>query len=151
MGELPFSRDATRGAGDAPRVASRLHAKSRSATQSVERDVLHLVDAGKCQRFRGKTVNAVRMDNDNLIKPIQDAMNRTIYLDDRLITDTHVRKTALDGSFKVRKMSRVLADAFVAFRRIGCGVSGRPRVCRRTGSDARLRGGSGSRGSEGVP
>jgi crossover junction endodeoxyribonuclease RusA len=55
----------------------------------------------------------VRIDNDNLIKPIQDALNGHIYEDDALITDTHVRKTALDGSFKVRRMSRVLADAFV--------------------------------------
>jgi hypothetical protein len=53
------------------------------------------------------------MDNDNLVKPIQDALNDILYVDDTLITDTVVRKTALDGSFKVRRMSRVLADAFV--------------------------------------
>jgi Holliday junction resolvase RusA-like endonuclease len=55
----------------------------------------------------------VRIDNDNLIKPIQDALNGFIYDDDSLITDTHARKTHFDGSFKVRRMSRVLADAFV--------------------------------------
>jgi crossover junction endodeoxyribonuclease RusA len=55
----------------------------------------------------------IRMDNDNLVKPIQDALNGYIYRDDRLITDTHVRKTPLDGSFRVRRMSQVLADAFV--------------------------------------
>jgi len=57
--------------------------------------------------------DTVRVDNDNLIKPIQDALNGHIYVDDRLITDTHVRKTPLDGAFRVRRMPRVLADAFV--------------------------------------
>lgn len=56
---------------------------------------------------------AVRIDNDNMVKPIQDALAGHLYSNDVLITDTLVRKTALDGSFKVRRMSRVLADAFV--------------------------------------
>jgi hypothetical protein len=55
----------------------------------------------------------VRIDNDNLVKPIQDALIGLIYQDDRLITGTTVRKTSLDGRFRVRRMSRVLADAFV--------------------------------------
>jgi crossover junction endodeoxyribonuclease RusA len=55
----------------------------------------------------------IRFDNDNMIKPIQDALNGYIYDDDALITDTHARKTPFDGSFKVRRVSRVLADAFV--------------------------------------
>lgn len=56
---------------------------------------------------------AIKIDNDNLIKPIQDAMNGHLYLDDAQIVDTVIRKTAFDGSFKVRRMSRILADAFV--------------------------------------
>lgn len=56
---------------------------------------------------------AIELDNDNMIKPIQDALNGHLYLDDALIVDTVIRKTAFDGSFKVRRMSRVLADAFV--------------------------------------
>ena len=28
------------------------------------------------------------MDNDNMVKPIQDAFNGLVYQDDRLITDT---------------------------------------------------------------
>ncbi len=55
---------------------------------------------------------AVRMDNDNLAKPIQDALNGLVYLDDRLITDTRLRKTDLNGSFRVRGMSPVLAEGF---------------------------------------
>jgi crossover junction endodeoxyribonuclease RusA len=55
---------------------------------------------------------AVRIDNDNLVKPIQDALNGLVYVDDRQITDTLVRKTDLNGSFRVRGMSPVLAEGF---------------------------------------
>jgi Holliday junction resolvase RusA-like endonuclease len=55
---------------------------------------------------------AVRIDNDNLVKPIQDALIGLVYADDRQITDVHVRKTDLNGSFRVRGMSPVLAEGF---------------------------------------
>ena len=55
---------------------------------------------------------SVQMDNDNLVKPIQDALNGLIYEDDRQITDTYIRKTDLNGSFRVRGMSPVLAEGF---------------------------------------
>ena len=54
----------------------------------------------------------VRIDNDNLVKPIQDALNGVIYLDDRLIVATRVSKKPIDGSYRVRYMSPVLARAF---------------------------------------
>jgi crossover junction endodeoxyribonuclease RusA len=56
---------------------------------------------------------AVRMDNDNLVKPIQDALIGLAYVDDRQITDTRVRKASIDGAFRVRHMSPVLAEGFV--------------------------------------
>jgi crossover junction endodeoxyribonuclease RusA len=56
---------------------------------------------------------AVRLDLDNAIKPIQDALNRLVYTDDRQITDAQLRKTNLDSNFRVRGMSSVLAEAFV--------------------------------------
>jgi crossover junction endodeoxyribonuclease RusA len=59
---------------------------------------------------------AVRMDNDNLLKPIQDALNDLTYVDDRLISDTAVRKTDLNGEFRVRGMSPTLAQGFIAGR-----------------------------------
>lgn len=55
---------------------------------------------------------AVRMDNDNLVKPILDALNNLVYADDGQITDTNVRKTDLNGRFVVRGISAVLAEAF---------------------------------------
>lgn len=59
---------------------------------------------------------AVRMDNDNLVKPIQDALIGLVYADDRQITDTRVRKTDRRGPFIVENLSAILADAFVRNR-----------------------------------
>ena len=54
----------------------------------------------------------VRIDNDNMLKPIQDALIGLVYVDDRQITDTQIRKTDINGSFRVRGMSAVLAEGF---------------------------------------
>ncbi len=53
-----------------------------------------------------------RMDLDNLLKPIQDALIGLVYRDDNQITDTVVRKTSLDGAFFVRGMPFILAEGF---------------------------------------
>jgi Holliday junction resolvase RusA-like endonuclease len=57
---------------------------------------------------------AIRMDNDNMVKPIQDALNGLVYLDDRQITDTVVRKTDINGAFIVRGASLILLQAFTS-------------------------------------
>lgn len=54
----------------------------------------------------------VRIDNDNMVKPIQDALIGLVYVDDRQITDTQIRKTDINGSFRVRGMSPILAEGF---------------------------------------
>jgi crossover junction endodeoxyribonuclease RusA len=59
---------------------------------------------------------AIRMDNDNLVKPIQDALNGLVYVDDQLISDTVIRKTDLNGEFRVKGMSAVLAQGFIVGR-----------------------------------
>lgn len=55
---------------------------------------------------------AVRIDGDNLLKPIQDALTGLIYEDDRQITDASVRKTDIDGEFRIRGKSMLLLEAF---------------------------------------
>jgi crossover junction endodeoxyribonuclease RusA len=55
---------------------------------------------------------AVRKDNDNIVKPIQDALNKLVYADDRQISDTSLRKTDLNGNFKVRGQSAILFEGF---------------------------------------
>lgn len=54
----------------------------------------------------------ISMDNDNMVKPIQDALKGLVYVDDRQITDIRVRKTNFDGRFKVRGMAVILAEGF---------------------------------------
>jgi crossover junction endodeoxyribonuclease RusA len=52
-------------------------------------------------------------DEDNLLKPIQDALIGIIYQDDSQVVDGSCHKRDLDGRFQVRRLSQVLADAFV--------------------------------------
>jgi hypothetical protein len=55
---------------------------------------------------------AVSIDTDNMVKPIQDALIGLVYVDDRQITDTTVRKTSINGKFETRWQSLVLLTAF---------------------------------------
>lgn len=52
-------------------------------------------------------------DVDNVLKPIQDALNGLIYVDDGQIQDTRSRRRDINGSFRVRSMPPELATAFV--------------------------------------
>lgn len=54
------------------------------------------------------------LDTDNMIKPIQDALKGLVYSDDCLVTDSRSAKRSLDGSFRVRGMSPILAEGFCA-------------------------------------
>lgn len=54
----------------------------------------------------------VRIDGDNLLKPIQDALIGLIYDDDRLIVDAHTRKTPIDDPMRPRRASRVLLAGY---------------------------------------
>ncbi len=55
---------------------------------------------------------SVRIDTDNLVKPIQDALIGLVYQDDRLITKTEVSKRSIDGEYRVRGRSLVELTAF---------------------------------------
>lgn len=54
----------------------------------------------------------VRIDGDNLLKPVQDALIGLIYDDDRQIIDAITQKRPIDDPFNVRHISRVLAEGF---------------------------------------
>lgn len=54
-------------------------------------------------------------DVDNIVKPIQDALIGLVYNDDDQITDCNTRKRKIDGAFKVKGLSRALADGFVLY------------------------------------
>ncbi|WP_421656462.1 RusA family crossover junction endodeoxyribonuclease [Leptothermofonsia sp. ETS-13] len=51
-------------------------------------------------------------DSDNIIKPVRDALNGVIYVDDYQIADFVSRRRSLNGSFRVKGMSPVLAKGF---------------------------------------
>ena len=53
------------------------------------------------------------LDTDNMIKPIQDALNGLVFEDDQQVTDLVAGKRSLNGSYRVRGMSQVLATGFV--------------------------------------
>jgi crossover junction endodeoxyribonuclease RusA len=54
----------------------------------------------------------VRIDTDNLVKPIQDALIGLVYHDDRLVTRTIVSKASIDGFYQIRGHSLVELSAF---------------------------------------
>jgi hypothetical protein len=49
---------------------------------------------------------------DNMVKPIQDALQGIAYMNDRLVKDTHANWRDIDGRFHVRYISMPLAAAF---------------------------------------
>jgi crossover junction endodeoxyribonuclease RusA len=53
-----------------------------------------------------------KLDNDNMCKPIQDALNGLVYVDDNQITATNISRVDLNGEYRVRGISMVLAEAF---------------------------------------
>ena len=52
-------------------------------------------------------------DLDNLVKPIQDALQRIVYGNDRQVIGVTARFEDIDERFATRYMSPVLAAAFV--------------------------------------
>jgi len=51
-------------------------------------------------------------DMDNLIKPIQDALQGVLYVDDRVVKDVTGNWRNIDRPFRMLYMSQPLADAF---------------------------------------
>ena len=54
----------------------------------------------------------VRIDTDNLLKPIQDALIGLVYEDDRQVIDAVTQKRPIEEPFYVRYISMVLAEGF---------------------------------------
>lgn len=51
-------------------------------------------------------------DVDNLMKPIQDALQGVAYMNDKQVTDVTGNRRDIEGSFRVRYISERLAAAF---------------------------------------
>jgi hypothetical protein len=52
------------------------------------------------------------MDDDNMVKPIRDALNKIVYDDDRQIRHSETIQVSINDVFKIRRASRILFDAF---------------------------------------
>lgn len=52
-------------------------------------------------------------DSDNIIKPIRTALEGVVYEYDYLVTDVVSRRKNLDGSFRVKGISPILAEGFI--------------------------------------
>jgi crossover junction endodeoxyribonuclease RusA len=53
-------------------------------------------------------------DVDNIIKPIQDALNGLVFTDDAQVAETKSRKRLLNGSYEIKGASGVLLQGFSA-------------------------------------
>jgi len=52
------------------------------------------------------------MDDDNMVKPIRDALNQFVYEDDRQIRYSEVIQVSIDDPVKIRRGSKILLAAF---------------------------------------
>src|SRR5438067_1153113 len=47
------------------------------------------------------------LDDDNMVKPIRDALNKLVYEDDRQITYTEIIQIGIDAPIKIRRGSKI--------------------------------------------
>lgn len=52
------------------------------------------------------------LDLDNMMKPIADALKNVVYRDDAQVTDSQIRRSDINGSFRIAGMSAELAKGF---------------------------------------
>lgn len=52
------------------------------------------------------------LDDDNMVKPIRDAMNGVVYEDDSQIRRSEHTQTSIDDAFQVRGVSKAILNAF---------------------------------------
>lgn len=52
------------------------------------------------------------LDDDNMVKPIRDALNMFVYDDDRQIRYSETIQVCIDAAIRIRRASKILLDAF---------------------------------------
>src|SRR4051812_30757674 len=52
------------------------------------------------------------LDDDNMVKPIRDALNKFVYDDDRQIRMSETIQMCIDAPVMIRRASQILLDAF---------------------------------------
>jgi hypothetical protein len=56
--------------------------------------------------------NRPPLDDDNMVKPIRDALNKFIYDDDRQIQHSETIQVSIEAPVRIRHASKILLDAF---------------------------------------
>src|SRR5437870_4713267 len=51
------------------------------------------------------------LDDDNLVKPIRDALNGLVYEDDRQIRHSYHAQMSNEGRYQIKNMSKLVVDA----------------------------------------
>ncbi len=59
-------------------------------------------------------VDGPPVSQDNIVKPIQDAIKGLAYVDDNQVSDLLVRKRNLSGNFRIENMTSTLAEGFAS-------------------------------------
>ena len=83
--------------------------QSAAAQKVIPRDVLALGSVKVTVTYFFTTDTGI--DADNLLKPILDALNGLVYIDDKQVTDVLSRKRDLNASLRFENPSVVLNDA----------------------------------------
>src|SRR3954468_8244080 len=52
------------------------------------------------------------LDDDNMVKPIRDALNKLVYDDDRQIRYSETIQVCIDAPVKIRRGSKILLDCY---------------------------------------
>ena len=66
----------------------------------------------KCTIINFHEGNVASLDDDNLVKPIRDAMNKLVYDDDSQICYSETIHVSIDAAIKLRRASGILLAAF---------------------------------------
>jgi hypothetical protein len=53
-----------------------------------------------------------RLDDDNMVKPIRDALNKLVFNDDRQIRYSETIQVCIDAPVKIRRGSKMLLDSY---------------------------------------
>lgn len=66
----------------------------------------------KCMIFNFHEGEDASLDDDNMVKPVRDAMNGIVYVDDSQIICSETMHVCIDAPIKIRRASAVLLTAF---------------------------------------
>lgn len=81
-------------------VREQLPTDFQQTSNSVRLSIIYFYDRVQC-------------DTDNIVKPIQDALKGLIYIDDKQVVSNKIDKKDINGRFRIKRMSPVIAQGFI--------------------------------------